>query len=130
MTTCEIQFKKVGDKFIQTEGHDRYNKFKLSCPSGSLITASLEIEDEERSYEQIKKIHKLFRIMAEYSGNDVETIKLYMKYKAGYAYETEMGGIKMIVPLKSIGKMSKKDLSDLIEFTIHYAEQELNLIVE
>lgn len=130
MNTCEVQVQKIKDQFVQVQGAEKFKVFKDSLPEGSLIDVSFERTGEERSYEQIKKIHKLFRIIAEYTGHTVEEIKLYIKYKSGYAYETEVDGIKMIAPLKSIGKMNKKDLSELIEFTINYASHELNLLVE
>lgn len=99
-----------------------FEHFVTLLENDDLVEAYFEKIVDDASLPQIKKIHKMFRIMSEHSGYTVEEIKILVKESCGLAYSKIINGERYVIPLKSIGDMSKTEISNLMEGTIRFAE--------
>jgi hypothetical protein len=93
------------DKLSQT----KLDLFLQQIPEGSKVTVTYEIVHDNGSYAQLSKLHKCIRELAEYSGNTLDEMKMYVKEEAGLI---EGDGHK------SFADCSKEELSKCIETCI------------
>ena len=117
-------------KYKTLHDEKEYTKFKESLIEGDLIDVHMEVVNNDGTIPQIRKIHMLFRIISEFSGYTVEEVKLLVKEECGFAYNKQINGKYYVIPLKSIGDMSKIELANLIEATIKYAMDKYDLILD
>lgn len=115
--------KKMGKLLSATpKMKTEFEHFVTLLENDDLVEAYFEKIVDDASLPQIKKIHKMFRIMSEHSGYTVEEIKILVKESCGLAYSKIINGERYVIPLKSIGDMSKTEISNLMEGTIRFAE--------
>lgn len=107
-----------------------YDVFVQGLSDGDLVEGYFEKITDDASSPQIRKIHKLFRIMSEHSGYTVEEIKILVKESCGLAYIKIINGERYVIPIKSIGNMSKIEISNLMEGTIRFAETNYQMVLE
>lgn len=100
----------VLDKLSQT----KLDLFLQQVPEGTKISVTYEIVGDAGSYAQISKLHKCIRELADYSGNTLDEMKLYVKEEAGLI-EGESH--------KSFADCSKEELSRAIETCISIGDK-------
>jgi hypothetical protein len=127
---CEVKLIKKGYKLINHSGVDAFERFKARLKEDQVVEAHFETLDDTGTYLQLKKAHKLLRIMSEESGYTVEEMKMIVKHHCGLAYEKEINGVNYVIPLKSMGDMSMEELSKFIECTLFYADTKMNMVLE
>lgn len=130
--SCKVRLRKNENRAVPViiEGREDLDNFYRSLEPGDEVEAVLEKEVTDHSWVQVKKVHKLMRIMSEESGYSVEEIKMLVKYNTGYAYAKIIDGERYVIPIKSIGSMSKKELTAFIEAVLNYAATKMDLVLE
>lgn len=130
MAHVEVKLIKKGYKLKGHSGIDAFERFKASLEENQVVEATFETLDNDGSYAQIKKAHKLLRLMSDESGYTIEEMKMIVKLHSGFAYQKTINGINYVIPIKSIGDMSMIELSKFIESILFYAHTEMNFILE
>ena len=132
MSNLIIQLVKKDDilKYKFSSGDSLYKTFKDTIKEDQIVEMSLELIDNSGSIAQIRKIHKLFRIISEHSGYTVEEVKLLVKEECGFAYNKIIDNKYYVIPIKSIADMSKDELIKLIECTIMFASNHYQLTID
>ena len=130
--SIKIQMIKKDNRFRYKSTKDEllYTKFKDQTKEDDVIDTYFEVVKNDSSYLQIKKCHVLFRVISEHSGYTVEEVKMLVKEYCGFAYSKTINDKNYVIPLKSIGDMSKDELISLIECTIRFAQEFYDLILE
>ena len=95
-----------------------YKEFVKSMPDGQLIEVTLTPITGEGTGLQLSKLHASIRQIAKETGQDFESVKLYVKEKAGFIESSSDG-----TTIKSFADMSKDELSYCIQATIELGEQ-------
>jgi hypothetical protein len=98
------------DKISQT----KLELFLQQVPEGSKVTITYEIVHDNGSYAQLSKLHKCIRELAEYSGNTLDEMKMYIKEECGLIEGDDQ---------KSFADCSKEELSRAIETCISIGEK-------
>jgi hypothetical protein len=98
------------DKLSQT----KLDLFLQQIPEGSKVTVTYEIVQDNGSYAQMSKLHKCIRELAEYSGNTLDEMKMYVKEETGLIEGDSH---------KSFADCSKEELSLAIETCISIGEK-------
>jgi hypothetical protein len=98
------------DKISQT----KLDLFLQQVPEGSRVTITYEIVHDNGSYAQLSKLHKCIRELAEYSGNTLDEMKMYVKEECGLIEGDDH---------KSFANCSKEELSRAIETCISIGEK-------
>jgi len=100
-----------------------YKEFVKSMPDGQLIEVTLTPITGEGTGLQLSKLHASIRQIAKETGQDFDSVKLYIKEKAGFIESSSEG-----TTIKSFADMSKEELSSCIQATIELGDQ-LGIIV-
>ena len=100
-----------------------YKEFVKSMPNGQLIEVTLTPITGEGTGLQLSKLHASIRQIAKETGQDFDSVKLYIKEKAGFIESSSEG-----TTIKSFADMSKEELSSCIQATIELGDQ-LGIIV-
>ena len=100
-----------------------YKEFVKSIPNGQLIEVTLTPITGEGTGLQLSKLHASIRQIAKETGQDFDSVKLYIKEKAGFIESSSEG-----TTIKSFADMSKEELSSCIQATIELGDQ-LGIIV-
>jgi len=66
----------------------------------------------------VNKLHATIREISNYTGQDFEDVKLYVKQKAGFIIISSEGG-----DVKSFGDMNRDELSACIQAAVTLGEQ-------
>lgn len=86
-----------------------YKEFLSNLESDAVIEVTFVPITAEGTRPQVNKIHATIREISNYTGQDFDDIKLYIKDKAGYLIMGEE---------KSFGDMSKEELSTCIQIAV------------
>jgi len=89
-----------------------------SLPKGSIVDVTMEVELEEATSAQIKKIHAMIGDIAEAGAISFDEAKLLVKKRCGMAIEYPIGDGKTDWQIKSFSKCSKTEISNAIEAAI------------
>lgn len=89
------------------------------------VVVKLSANKPKRSIQQNAYFHKLIQIIAEYQGEDLESVKRQIKHRIGLIEKHMVNG-ELITEIKSTASLSVDDFSKLIEQTITVCEY-LNL---
>ena len=123
--------KKMGKLLAATPKYKSdFDHFVTLLENDDLVEGYFEKIIDDASIPQIRKIHKMFRMMSEHSGYTVEEIKILVKESCGLAYTKIINGERYVIPLKSIGDMSKTEISNLMEGTVRFAETNYLMVLE
>lgn len=93
---------------------------------GEEIEIDLTPVNDSKTLRQLKLCYHCLREISDSTGYSVEEVKLIMKIKAGLCFHHEIDD-KQITQCKSIGKMTKKELSKFVEFMDLWASQTLSI---
>lgn len=95
-----------------------YREFVKSIPEGQTVEVNLIPVTGDGTGLQLSKLHASIRQIAKETGQDFESVKLYVKEKAGFIESSSDG-----TTIKSFADMSKDELSYCIQATIELGEQ-------
>ncbi len=118
-------FGEVLNKKLIISNKEVLNQWLQNSKDGK-VAIKIVLQDNFKSTRQLKLLYKIFREMAKASGNSVEDIKLLIKYNMGFCWSHNIEGAA-ITTCKSISELSKKEISEFIEYADLYANQKLGL---
>lgn len=90
-----------------------YKDFVKAMPMGQIIDVVLTPVTADGTRLQLSKLHATIREIANFTGQDFEDVKLYIKNKAGFLEISSEGE-----NIKSFADMNKDELSSCIQAAI------------
>ena len=90
-----------------------YKEFLSNLEPDTVVEVTFVPVTAEGTRAQVNKLHATIREISNYTGQDFDYIKLYIKDKAGYVVAGEE---------KSFGDMSKEELSTCIQVAVRLAD--------
>ena len=121
--------KKIGDKFIHIKTGDevRYKEFIKILDEGTQVDMFMEINSGDGTLDQLAKVHKCIRVLANQSGCTFEDMKMVIKDRSGLVIKRTVLG-KEYMDWKSFGNISRDDLGLAIQTCIELGDaMKLNL---
>lgn len=94
-----------------------YKEFLSNLEPDAVIEVTFVPVTAEGTRPQVNKLHATIREISNYTGQDFEDIKLYIKEKAGFVIISSESG-----EAKSFGDMSKEELSSCIQVAVRLAD--------
>ena len=106
---------KVVNKSLEIDplGSAKLGLFIKGLQDGETILITYEVETNDASNAQMKKLHKCIRELANYTGDAFEDMKLQVKLRAGLCDNSDC---------KSFADCSKSELSMAIQAAIEIGE--------
>jgi hypothetical protein len=95
-----------------------YREFVSNLDKDVIVEVSFSAVTAEGTRQQVNKLHATIREISNYTGQDFEDVKLYVKQKAGFIIISSEGG-----DVKSFGDMNRDELSACIQAAVTLGEQ-------
>lgn len=90
-----------------------YKEFVSSIEEGTKVEIFLDVSGTAGSKAQLAKIHAMIRQLAEDTGNDFDSLKQFVKEKAG---------LKITGEVKSFADCDSVELNSIIQIIIKYGD--------
>ena len=106
---------KVVNKNLEIDplGSAKLGLFIKALQEGETILITYEVETNDASNAQMRKLHKCIRELANFTGDSFEDMKLQIKLRAGFCTDTNC---------KSFSDCSKAELSMAIQAAIEIGD--------
>jgi len=88
------------------------------------LEVSIKPHVERRTLKQNARLHKLFSLIADHIGDDIESVKLAYKVKFLVGKEKKLHGVRFTI-YPETSKMNKKELNEFMEKVEAHAITEL-----
>lgn len=111
--TIKMKKEEAGLKPASLAYKSLYREFLSNLEPDTVVEVTFTPVTAEGTRAQVNKLHATIREISNYTGQDFDDIKLYIKDKAGYVVAGEE---------KSFGDMSKEELSTCIQVAVRLAD--------
>jgi hypothetical protein len=119
LVTARMKVGESGElEYIHQRDKIMVREWRKTLPAGSVVDVTMELELDEATGAQIKKIHAMIGEIADAGAIPFDEAKLLVKKRCGMAIEFPVGGGKTEWQIKSLAACSKKEISNAIEAAI------------
>lgn len=106
---------------IRTGDEIKYKEFVRLLEEGTQVDLFMEISSGDGTLDQLAKVHKCIRVLANHTGVTFEDMKMVIKDRSGLVVRREALG-KEYMDWKSFGDVSREDLNLAIQACIELGD--------
>lgn len=118
-------YGKIHNGKLELNNREALNQWCSNLKEGEDIVVKFNVSKTYKSTRQLRLLYHCFRELSAKLGYGIEEIKMLMKLRAGLCFVHTIEGEEISV-CKSISDMTKRELSEFVEFVDIWSTTTLN----